>query len=179
MRRARQEHPQEQAHSARSGRIAGLGTSTLLAHRIRLTETDGLLLSPAPIRLHWATSKLWRLISVFLVGQTDCCPTRCSQPSLLTANSFRPQRCLRSSAQRHGSLRLPVHAGNRLFSFPFGNCNQPISSASNLQCCNDVVQERFAPELKYDIALRIAALHMHQHALANKMQSKFTVKNIE
>ena len=117
MRRARQEHPQEQAHSARSGRIAGLGTSTLLAHRIRLTETDGLLLSPAPIRLHWATSKLWRLISVFLVGQTDCCPTRCSQPSLLTANSFRPQRCLRSSAQRHGSLRLPVHAGNVFFLF--------------------------------------------------------------
>lgn len=47
------------------------------------------------------------------------------------------------------------------------------------QCCNDVVQERFAPELKYDIALRIAALAMHQHALSNKMQSKLTVKNIE
>ena len=40
-----------------------------------------------------------------------------------------------------------------------------------MQCCNDVVQERFA--------LRIAALHMHQHALTNKMQTKFTVKNIE
>lgn len=50
---------------------------------------------------------------------------------------------------------------------------------SRPQCCNDVVQERFAPELKYDIALRIAALHMHQHALANKMQGKLTVKNIE
>ncbi|KAI9562022.1 hypothetical protein GHT06_012987 [Daphnia sinensis] len=47
------------------------------------------------------------------------------------------------------------------------------------QCCNDVVQERFAPELKYDIALRIAALHMHQHALTNKMQGKLTIKNIE
>jgi len=48
-----------------------------------------------------------------------------------------------------------------------------------VQCCNDVVQERFAPELKYDIALRIAALHMHQHAITNKMQAKLTVKNIE
>ncbi len=48
-----------------------------------------------------------------------------------------------------------------------------------MQCCNDVVQERFAPELKYDIALRIAALHMHQHALTNKMQGKLTIKNIE
>lgn len=48
-----------------------------------------------------------------------------------------------------------------------------------MQCCNDVVQERFAPELKYDIALRIAALHMHQHAITNKMQAKLTVKNIE
>jgi hypothetical protein len=27
--------------------------------------------------------------------------------------------------------------------------------------------------------LRIAALHMHQHALTNKMQGKLTVKNIE
>lgn len=54
-----------------------------------------------------------------------------------------------------------------------------IISISLSQCCNDVVQERFAPELKYDIALRIAALHMHQHALTNKMQGKLTVKNIE
>jgi FERM and PDZ domain-containing protein 4 len=66
-----------------------------------------------------------------------------------------------------------------LWLIPFNNCNRVLFVSINLQCCNDVVQERFAPELKYDIALRIAALHMHQHALANKMQSKFTVKNIE
>ncbi|XP_037083114.1 FERM and PDZ domain-containing protein 4-like isoform X2 [Pollicipes pollicipes] len=48
-----------------------------------------------------------------------------------------------------------------------------------VQCCTDVVQERFAPELKYDIALRLAALHVHQHALSNNLQGKITVKNIE
>ncbi|XP_066998729.2 uncharacterized protein [Anabrus simplex] len=48
-----------------------------------------------------------------------------------------------------------------------------------MQCCNDVVQERYAPELKYDIALRLAALHIHQHAISNNMTSKVTVKSIE
>ncbi|XP_023725676.1 uncharacterized protein LOC111867727 isoform X2 [Cryptotermes secundus] len=48
-----------------------------------------------------------------------------------------------------------------------------------MQCCNDVVQERYAPELKYDIALRLAALHIHQHAISNNMTSKVTVKAIE
>lgn len=49
-----------------------------------------------------------------------------------------------------------------------------------LQCCNDVSQERFAPELQPDIALRLAALHMHQHALANGVHpSKLTVKVVE
>lgn len=47
------------------------------------------------------------------------------------------------------------------------------------QCCNDVVQERYAPELKYDIALRLAALHIHQHAVSNNMTGKVTVKMIE
>jgi len=35
-----------------------------------------------------------------------------------------------------------------------------------VQCCNDVVHERFAPELKYEIALRLAALHIHQHVVS-------------
>ncbi|CAH1119218.1 unnamed protein product [Phaedon cochleariae] len=48
------------------------------------------------------------------------------------------------------------------------------------QCCNDVVQERFAPELQHDTALRLAALHIYQHALANNMSAgKLTVKAIE
>lgn len=47
------------------------------------------------------------------------------------------------------------------------------------QCCNDVVQERFAPELKYDIALRLAALHIQQHAITNNIQGKLSVKHIE
>ncbi|KAI4458585.1 membrane associated guanylate kinase-related [Holotrichia oblita] len=49
-----------------------------------------------------------------------------------------------------------------------------------IQCCNDVIQERFAPELQYDTALRLAALHIYQHALANNIPgSKLTVKTIE
>jgi FERM and PDZ domain-containing protein 4 len=48
-----------------------------------------------------------------------------------------------------------------------------------LQCCNDVVQERFAPELKYEAALRLAALHIQQHAMANNLQGKIGAKNIE
>ncbi|ENN80544.1 hypothetical protein YQE_03038, partial [Dendroctonus ponderosae] len=48
------------------------------------------------------------------------------------------------------------------------------------QCCNDVIQERFSPELQYDTGLRLAALHMYQHALANNMQAnKLTVKIVE
>ncbi|CAG9132606.1 unnamed protein product [Plutella xylostella] len=49
-----------------------------------------------------------------------------------------------------------------------------------MQCCNDVAQERFAPELQPDVALRLAALHMHQHALANNLSpAKLTVKAVE
>uniref|UniRef100_A0A182S5K3 FERM domain-containing protein n=1 Tax=Anopheles maculatus TaxID=74869 RepID=A0A182S5K3_9DIPT len=49
-----------------------------------------------------------------------------------------------------------------------------------LQCCNDVTQERFAPELQPEVALRLAALHMHQHALANNISpTKLTVKTVE
>ncbi|XP_069967957.1 uncharacterized protein [Bactrocera oleae] len=49
-----------------------------------------------------------------------------------------------------------------------------------MQCCNDVTQERFAPELQPEVALRLAALHMHQHALANNISpTKLTVKAVE
>ncbi|KAK5650693.1 hypothetical protein RI129_001722 [Pyrocoelia pectoralis] len=48
------------------------------------------------------------------------------------------------------------------------------------QCCNDVTQERFAPELQYDTALRLAALHIYQHALCNNISAaKLTVKTVE
>ncbi|KAK4883249.1 hypothetical protein RN001_006568 [Aquatica leii] len=48
------------------------------------------------------------------------------------------------------------------------------------QCCNDVTQERFAPELQYDTALRLAALHIYQHALSNNISAaKLTVKTVE
>ena len=43
-----------------------------------------------------------------------------------------------------------------------------------------VFQERFAPELKYDVALRLAALHIHQHVVANNgPNAKVTIKAVE
>ncbi|XP_041357056.1 uncharacterized protein LOC121374154 isoform X2 [Gigantopelta aegis] len=48
-----------------------------------------------------------------------------------------------------------------------------------LQCCNDVVQERFASELKFDTALRLAALQMQQHAMSNNLSGKISIKTIE
>ncbi|XP_064636403.1 uncharacterized protein LOC135493223 isoform X2 [Lineus longissimus] len=47
------------------------------------------------------------------------------------------------------------------------------------QCCNDVVHERFASELKYDVALRLAALHIQQHALSKNITGKLSIKSIE
>ena len=49
-----------------------------------------------------------------------------------------------------------------------------------VQCCNDVVQERFASELKFDLALRLAALHIMQHASATgPAPNKISIKHIE
>ncbi|XP_012939076.1 FERM and PDZ domain-containing protein 4, partial [Aplysia californica] len=48
-----------------------------------------------------------------------------------------------------------------------------------MQCCNDVVHERFASEMKYDTALRLAALHIQQHAVSNNMAAKISIKAIE
>ncbi|CAH1777483.1 unnamed protein product, partial [Owenia fusiformis] len=48
-----------------------------------------------------------------------------------------------------------------------------------MQCCNDIVEERFSGEVKFDMALRLAALHMQEHALNNHMAGKILVKNIE
>lgn len=48
-----------------------------------------------------------------------------------------------------------------------------------MQCCNDLVQERFSPELKYDVALKLAALHIHLHALGSGIQGKLTIKAVE
>lgn len=41
------------------------------------------------------------------------------------------------------------------------------------------MEERFANELRCDIALRLAALQMQQHALANNITQKVTVKVME
>ncbi|XP_060089947.1 FERM and PDZ domain-containing protein 4 isoform X2 [Heteronotia binoei] len=48
-----------------------------------------------------------------------------------------------------------------------------------VQSCNDVVQERFGPELKYDIALRLAALQMYIATVTTKHTQKISLKYIE
>ncbi|KAK3596512.1 hypothetical protein CHS0354_021016 [Potamilus streckersoni] len=48
-----------------------------------------------------------------------------------------------------------------------------------LQCCNDVIQERFASELKPEIILRLAALHISQHAASSNIIGKINIKTIE
>ncbi|KAK2490945.1 hypothetical protein MC885_012057, partial [Smutsia gigantea] len=48
-----------------------------------------------------------------------------------------------------------------------------------LQSCNDVVQERFGPELKYDIALRLAALQMYIATVTTKQTQKISLKYID
>lgn len=49
-----------------------------------------------------------------------------------------------------------------------------------MQSCNDFTQERFSPELQPEVALRLAALHIHQHSLANNISpAKLTVKTVE
>lgn len=47
------------------------------------------------------------------------------------------------------------------------------------QCVNDVLQDRFASELKSDQLLRLSALHIQQHAVSNNMTGKINIKNVE
>ncbi|XP_069130400.1 uncharacterized protein [Argopecten irradians] len=47
-----------------------------------------------------------------------------------------------------------------------------------MQCCNDVVQEKF-PELKGETVLKLAALQIQQHAMHNNTTGKINIKAIE
>lgn len=47
------------------------------------------------------------------------------------------------------------------------------------QSCNDVVLERFGSELKYDTALRLAALQMYILTINTKQSQKVSLKYIE
>lgn len=60
---------------------------------------------------------------------------------------------------------------------PFFDKLRPLLVSS--QSCNDVVQERFGPELKYDIALRLAALQMYIATVTTKQTQKISLKYIE
>ncbi|KAL4635737.1 FERM and PDZ domain-containing protein 4-like [Arapaima gigas] len=48
-----------------------------------------------------------------------------------------------------------------------------------VQSCNDVVLERFGSELKYDMALRLAALQMYILTVTTKQTQKVSIKYIE
>ncbi|CAB1432692.1 unnamed protein product [Pleuronectes platessa] len=48
-----------------------------------------------------------------------------------------------------------------------------------VQCCNDVVLERFGPELKYDAALRLAALQMYILTMTTRQSQKVSLKYIQ
>lgn len=50
---------------------------------------------------------------------------------------------------------------------------------SDRKSCNDVVLERFGPELKYDTALRLAALQMYILTVTMKQTQKVSLKYIE
>ncbi|XP_033743319.1 LOW QUALITY PROTEIN: uncharacterized protein LOC117329473 [Pecten maximus] len=47
-----------------------------------------------------------------------------------------------------------------------------------MQCCNDVVQEKF-PELKGETVLKLSALQIQQHAMHNNVTGKINIKAIE
>ncbi|CAL8308301.1 unnamed protein product [Merluccius merluccius] len=47
-----------------------------------------------------------------------------------------------------------------------------------VQCCNDVVLERFGAELKYDAALRLAALQMYIITMTTRQSQKVSLKYI-
>ncbi|XP_060073323.1 uncharacterized protein LOC132553128 [Ylistrum balloti] len=47
-----------------------------------------------------------------------------------------------------------------------------------MQCCNDVVQEKF-PELKGETVLKLSALQIQQHAMHNNTTGKINIKAIE
>uniref|UniRef100_A0A672IQW6 FERM and PDZ domain containing 4 n=1 Tax=Salarias fasciatus TaxID=181472 RepID=A0A672IQW6_SALFA len=48
-----------------------------------------------------------------------------------------------------------------------------------VQSCNDVVMERFGPELKYDAALRLAALQMYILTMTTRQSQKVSLKYIQ
>lgn len=61
------------------------------------------------------------------------------------------------------------------------NCDWSVTSPCLclLQSCNDVVLERFGSELKYDMALRLAALQMYILTINTKQSQKVSLKYIE
>lgn len=52
------------------------------------------------------------------------------------------------------------------------------------QCCNDIVQERYQPEIKYEMALRLSALRIFEHSVGNgfmdtNKRGKVNLKRLE
>ena len=52
--------------------------------------------------------------------------------------------------------------------------------STSLQCCQDVINERFSSDLKCDVALRLASLHMQEQAIEKQIPfHKITIKLVE
>ncbi|KAG7265246.1 hypothetical protein CRUP_033647 [Coryphaenoides rupestris] len=58
-------------------------------------------------------------------------------------------------------------------------CFFRISFVPRDPCCNDVVMERFGAELKYDAALRLAALQMYIITMTTRQSQKVSLKYIQ
>lgn len=92
-----------------------------------------------------------------------------------------------AAAEGRCSLRIPLRAGERLFFSPLAPlplATVRLYSLSSFffllfQSCNDVVLERFGPELKYDAALRLAALQMYILTMTTRQSQKVSLKYIQ
>lgn len=84
------------------------------------------------------------------------------------------------------SLWIPLRAGERLCFYSLSPLPPATVHLHRLfllflrsQSCNDVVLERFGPELKYDAALRLAALQMYILTMTTRQSQKVSLKYIQ
>lgn len=103
-------------------------------------------------------------------------------PSLHKFIVLQEHEALRQIAERPGSQNWKCHL--RITYIPcdaYDLLNEDPQAFQYFfqQCCNDVLSERFSSELKPDMAMRLASLHIHQYLLANKQTTKGSIKTIE
>lgn len=94
-----------------------------------------------------------------------------------------PVELLRRDAVAFEYLYVQVRDSSFLHSLLFSPASQRLHRLIPLpllpQSCNDVVLERFGPELKYDAALRLAALQMYILTMTTRQSQKVSLKYIQ